>query len=437
LSTPTFFLPHRRGRRLSEEISNFLDRNYLGFVFWDLGFADFSYIFTSCKTKGRLKFAMISKKAQEIPPFIVMDVLEKAQELERRGEHVIHLEVGEPDFDTPECINEAGYRAICDGKTHYTHSMGLIELREAIAEDYWMKYRVKVSPDQILVTSGTSPAMVLLFSALLDAGEEVILSNPYYPCYPNIIRFVDGAPVFVDVLEEEGFQYLPEMIMEKLSPGVKGIMINSPSNPTGNIMSAERMRQIAQFSPYIISDEIYHGLVYEGQEHTILEFTDRAFVINGFSKLYAMTGWRLGYLIAPKEFIRPMQKIQQNLFISASSFSQWAALSGLKEAKKDVERMRKTYDQRRRFLIPRLKELGFGITVEPTGAFYVLANARRFSKDSYRLAFDILQEAKVGVTPGIDFGTNAEGYLRFCYANSLENIIEGMNRLERYLERHR
>ncbi len=380
---------------------------------------------------------MISKKAQEIPPFIVMDVLEKAQELERNGEDVIHLEVGEPDFDTPECISEACYRAICEGKTHYTHSLGLIELREAIAEDYWKKYRVKLSPEQVLVASGTSPAMLLLFSALLEAGEEVILSNPYYPCYPNIIRFVDGSPVFVQVFEEEGFQYLPEMIEEKLSPKVKGIMINSPSNPTGNVMPAERMKEIAKFSPFILSDEIYHGLVYAGEARSILEFTDHAFVINGFSKLYAMTGWRLGYIIAPKEFIRPMQKIQQNLFISASSFAQWGALVGLKEAERDIQKMRETYDARRRFLIPKLKDLGFGITVEPTGAFYVLANAKKFSNDSYRLAFDILKEAKVGVAPGIDFGTNAEGYLRFCYANSLENIEEGMNRLERYLEKYR
>ena len=380
---------------------------------------------------------MISKKAQEIPPFIVMDVLEKAQELERGGEHIIHLEVGEPDFDTPQCINEACFRAIREGKTHYTHSLGLIELREAISEDYWKKYRVKVSPEQILVASGTSPAMLLLFATLLEAGDEVILSNPYYPCYPNIIRFVDGSPVFVKVLEEEGFQYLPEMIEEKMSPRVKGIMINSPSNPTGNLMPAERMKKIADFPPFIISDEIYHGLVYEGAVHTILEFTDRAFVINGFSKLYAMTGWRLGYVIAPKEFIRPMQKIQQNLFISASSFAQWGALAGLKEAEKDIQKMRETYDQRRLFLIPKLRELGFGITVEPTGAFYVLANAKRFSNDSYHLAFDILKEAKVGVTPGIDFGTNAEGYIRFSYANSLENIKEGMNRLERYLERYK
>jgi aspartate/methionine/tyrosine aminotransferase len=197
------------------------------------------------------------------------------------------------------------------------------------------------------------------------------------------------------------------------------------------------MKEIAKFSPFIISDEIYHGLVYEEEVHTILEFTDRAFVINGFSKLYAMTGWRLGYLIAPKEFIRPMQKLQQNLFISASSFSQWGALVGLKQAEQDIQKMRETYDRRRRFLIPRLRDLGFGITVEPTGAFYILANAKRFSEDSYRFAFDILQEAKVGVAPGVDFGSNAEGYLRFCYANSMENIEEGMNRLERYLQRYR
>jgi aspartate/methionine/tyrosine aminotransferase len=380
---------------------------------------------------------MISKKAQDISPFIVMDVLEKAQEFERRGERVIHLEVGEPDFDTPECIKEACLRAIQEGKTHYTHSLGLFELREAIAEDYWKKYRVKVSPEQILVASGTSTGLLLLFSALLEPGDEIILSNPYYPCYPNIIQFADGSPVYVDVMEKEGFQYLPEMIEEKLNSRVKGIVINSPSNPTGNVMESERMKKIVNLGTPIISDEIYHGLVYQGEAHSILEFTDRAFVINGFSKLYAMTGWRLGYVVAPREFVRPMQKIQQNLFISACSFAQWGALAGLKEAEEDVQRMKEVYDRRRRTIIPKLRELGFGITVEPTGAFYVLANAKRFSQDSYRLAFDILKEAKVGVAPGIDFGTNAEGYLRFSYANSLENIEEGMARLKRYLERYK
>jgi aspartate/methionine/tyrosine aminotransferase len=380
---------------------------------------------------------MISKKANAIPPFIVMDVLEEAQKLERKGEPVIHLEVGEPDFETPECIKEACFRAIREGKTHYTHSLGLMELREAIAEDTWKRYGVTVSPEQILVASGTSPALLLIFSALLEPGDEVILSNPCYACYPNIIRFVDGIPAFVEVMEEDGFQYLPEMIEARLNPRVKGIMINSPSNPTGNVMSRERMEKIAGLSPLIISDEIYHGLVYEGEVHSILEFTDRAFVINGFSKLYAMTGWRLGYVIAPKEFVRSLQKIQQNLFISAGSFAQWAALAGLKEAGEDIRRMREIYDCRRRFLIPRLIDLGLKITVVPTGAFYLFANAKRFSGDSYRLAFDILREAKVGVAPGIDFGTNGEGYLRFSYANSLEKIEEGMDRLERYLERYR
>jgi aspartate/methionine/tyrosine aminotransferase len=195
------------------------------------------------------------------------------------------------------------------------------------------------------------------------------------------------------------------------------------------------MRAIARFSPLIVSDEIYHGLVYEGHEHSILEFTDQAFVLNGFSKLYAMTGLRLGYLIAPQPFVRPIQKIQQNFFISANSMVQMAGIAALEKAGEDVARMRSLYDERRRYMVKRLKELGLGITVEPTGAFYVFANARHISKDSYKLAFDILEKAHVGVTPGIDFGKNGEGYLRFSYANSLENIIEGLNRIEHYLHR--
>jgi aspartate/methionine/tyrosine aminotransferase len=377
---------------------------------------------------------VVSNKALEIPPFIVMDVMERALELEQQGEHVIHLEIGEPDFDTPHCIKEACYEALCDGQTHYTHSLGLPELREAISADYEKMHGVRITPDRILIASGTSTAMLLLFSALLEEGDEIILPNPYYPCYPNIIKFVGGMPVFVDVLEEEGFQYVPEMISSKIGPRTKGILINSPSNPTGNILSGERMEEIARFSPFIISDEIYQGLVYEGEAHSMLEYTENAFVINGFSKLYAMTGWRLGYLVAPKEFIRPMQRIQQNLFISANSFVQLAAIAALNKADEEVSRMRETYDQRRKFMIRRLRELGFGIMVEPTGAFYILANVKRFSQDSYRFAFDILEKAKVGVAPGIDFGTNAEGFLRFSYARSMEHITEGMDRLEAYLK---
>jgi (5-formylfuran-3-yl)methyl phosphate transaminase len=376
---------------------------------------------------------MVTKRSIEIPPFIVMEVMEKAAAMERAGEHIIHLEVGEPDFDTPECVKEAAARAIRDGKTHYTHSMGLVELREAIAEHYLNQYRVKISPDQILITSGTSPGMLLLFLSLLEPRDEVILSNPYYACYPNFVRMAEGNPIFVNVREEEGFQYRPEEIRLLLGPKTKAIFLNSPANPTGNLTPPERMKEIADLDRMIVSDEIYHGLVYEGKEHSILEYTRKAMVINGFSKLYAMTGWRLGYLIVPEDFVRPLQKMLQNFFISGNAFVQWAGIAALKESAADVARMKEIYNTRRKFIIRRLKELGFGITVEPTGAFYVLANAKKFTKNSFEFAFDILKNAKVGCTPGIDFGSNAEGYLRFSYANSLENIEEAMNRLDRYL----
>jgi aspartate/methionine/tyrosine aminotransferase len=376
---------------------------------------------------------MIARRAEEIRPFIVMDVLERARALEHDGVDVIHLEVGEPDFDTPQCVKEAICRALDQGHTHYTHSLGALELREAIGEYYRKTYNVAVHPDQIVVTSGTSPAMFLLFSALLEAGDEVIVSDPRYACYSNFINFLEGVPVPVPVCEEDGFQYRPEAIREKITDKTKAIFINSPSNPTGNLLSASRIRAIANFSPYIVSDEIYHGLVYESRERSILEFTDHAFVLNGFSKLYAMTGLRLGYLIAPKPFIRPIQKIQQNFFICASSVAQMAGLAALEQAGEDVARMKRIYNKRRQFIVQRLREIGFGITVEPTGAFYVFANAKQFSTDSYQLAFDILERAHVGVTPGIDFGENGEGYLRFSYANSLENIAEGLDRIETYL----
>ncbi|MGB9699449.1 MAG: pyridoxal phosphate-dependent aminotransferase [Thermodesulfobacteriota bacterium] len=377
---------------------------------------------------------MVTKRAKEIPPFLAMEVLEAASVMERQGEDIIHLEVGEPDFDTPDCIKEAAWKAMRDGKTHYTHSLGILELREAIAEHYHKKYKVEVSPDQILVTSGTSPAMLLLFMSLLEPGDEVILPNPYYACYPNFVRLAEGKPVFVNVYEEEGFQYRPEETKPLITSRTKAIFINSPANPTGNLMSQERMQEIVELGKTIVSDEIYHGLVYEGKEHSILEFTKNAFVINGFSKLYAMTGWRLGYLIAPPEFIRPLQKMQQNFFISANAFVQWAGVAALKEAGEDVIRMKNLYNARRKFILPKLRELGFGITMEPTGAFYVLANAKAFTNNSFAFAFDILKKAKVGCTPGIDFGSNAEGYIRFSYANSLENIAEAMRRLKNYLD---
>ena len=377
---------------------------------------------------------MASKRTEEMTSFIVMDVLERACALESEGQHIIHLEVGEPDFDTPACVKEAACKALDQGFTHYTHSLGMLELREAIRDYYADTYGVGIDPGQVVVTSGSSPAIFMVFSALLEAGDQVILSDPHYACYPNFIKFVGGEPVAVPVFEEDGFQYRPESIDAKLTARTRAIFINSPSNPTGNLLSSGRMQAIAAMPPWIVSDEIYHGLVYEGKEHSILEFTDRAFVLNGFSKLFAMTGLRLGYLIAPKEFIRPIQKVHQNFFISANAMIQKAGIAALKDAADDVARMKSIYNERRIFMIRRLREMGLGITVEPTGAFYVFANARHISQDSYALAFEILEKAGVGVTPGIDFGKHGEGYLRFSYANSMENIIEGLDRLERYLQ---
>lgn len=381
----------------------------------------------------------LARRALEISPFLVMEVLEEAQRMQRAGEHVIHMEVGEPDFDTPVCAVEAAQEALRGGQTHYTHSMGLIELREAICADYRLRHGVEVQPSQIVVTPGTSPALFMTFAALLEPGDEVIVSNPYYACYPNFIRFVGGVPVFVDVREEEGYQLRPEEIARKITPRTKAILINTVANPTGTVLDGDRMAAIAELGPLVVSDEIYHGLVYEGRERSILEFTGNACALNGFSKQYAMTGWRLGYVIAPPSLARALQKIQQNFFISANAFVQWGALAALKEPSclVEVERMRQTYADRRLYMLERLTGLGLRIPRPPTGAFYMLVNFRRYTLDSLAFAYDVLREAKVAAAPGIDFGSNAEGYLRFSYATSKENIAEGMDRLGRYLERLR
>lgn len=384
-----------------------------------------------------MKKIVAAERTKEITPFIVMEIMEKIHEMEDKGINVIHLEIGEPDCDTPECVKTAAAQAFACNETSYTHSLGDIRLRRAICEYYKETYGVDITTNRILITSGTSPAMLLLFSAMVNPGDEIIISDPHYACYPNFIKFAQGIPVRVPVNESEGFLYTPEAIAKKITPKTKAILINSPSNPTGNVMSKQRMEEINTLAQAhdiaIVSDEIYHGLVYSGKEHSILEITDDAFVFNGFSKLFAMTGLRLGYLIAPEYFIRPLQVLQQNFFISANSVIQLAGASALKNAKKETEEMRNVYNQRREYMIKRLRDMGLGITVEPTGAFYVFANAKHISMDSYSLAVDILENAHVGVTPGIDFGPNGEGYLRFSYANSMENIAEGMDRLEIYL----
>lgn len=375
-----------------------------------------------------------SRRTEGITPFIVMDVLERAKEMEAEGKEIVHLEIGEPDFDTPEPVKEAAVRALADGDTHYTHSLGKNELREEITAYYRDKYNVHISPGQVIVTMGTSAGMLLVFSTLLDKGSEVILPDPHYACYPNFIRYLEGNPVPVPINEDDGFKYNAVEVAKNITPATRAVMLNSPGNPTGAVYGAGELRALAGLDRLIVSDEVYHGLVYEGHEHTILEFTDRAFVINGFSKLFAMTGWRLGYVIAPLQFIRPMQVLQQNLFICASSFAQAAGVAALRDCGEHIAEMVKIYDRRRLYLLERLKKMGISTRFDPTGAFYALANVKNYTDNSYAFAFDILENAGVAVTPGIDFGQNCEGYLRISYANSLDNIKEGLDRLENYLQ---
>lgn len=369
-----------------------------------------------------------------ITSFLVMDILEKAQALESAGKSVIHLEIGQPDFTTPECILDAAAKAMRDGHTGYTHSCGILPLREELAAYYGREYGVAVSPDRIIVTNGTSAAMLLLFGALFDHGGAAVMPDPTYACYRNFVLFAGGSVISVPARESEGFQLNVHDVKKNITPETKALLVNSPSNPGGTIIAPEELKELCAMGPRVVSDEIYHGLVYEGRAASVLEFSSEACALDGFSKRYAMTGWRLGWMVLPEEVMAVVRKLQQNFYICANSVAQWAGIAALRHAAPDVERMRREYDRRRRVMLAGLRSLGFAVHSDPVGAFYVLANAKHLSGNSLELAFDILEKAGVGVAPGCDFGPGAEGYLRFSYANSVENIEEALERLKKYLE---
>jgi (5-formylfuran-3-yl)methyl phosphate transaminase len=289
-----------------------------------------------------------SRMAEAITPFLVMDIMERANILAGHGRDIIHLEVGEPDFDTPECIRQAASDAMQQGKTHYTDSLGIPELRDAIASHYLKTYGVKVDESQIMVTTGSSPALLMAISCLVDAGDEIIMTNPYYACYPNFARILKAQPRLVATGSADGFQIDPAKVKASTSKTTRAVIINSPANPTGICLDAEHLEALCSLGLPIISDEIYHGLVYESEQHTILEFTENAIIINGFSKAYAMTGWRLGWAVFPPSLIRTAQKIQQNLMICAPSIAQSAGVAALTRAAGDVENMRQTFGRRRK-----------------------------------------------------------------------------------------
>ena len=378
----------------------------------------------------------MSQRTREIEPFLAMEVLERAFALERAGAKICHLEIGEPDLPPPPEVVEACVAALRGGETHYTDSRGLAELREAIAREKGARAGVAIDPGRVLVTSGTSPAMLLVFSLLVDPGSEVVVGTPHYPCYPNFIRFCGGVPVFVPTDPERGYALDPGAVRAAITPRTRAVVLSSPANPTGAVQSPETVRELATLGLPLVSDEIYDGLVYDGAKVTsALSVSQEAFVLDGFSKRYAMTGFRLGFVIAPEPALRPLQILQQNLFISANHFVQRAGIAALERGAPTLEAMRAAYDRRRHLLVAGLRELGFGVPRLPLGAFYVFADARAFGADSRRLAFDLLENAHVAATPGVDFGAAGEGWLRFSYAASDGTIAEALERLARALPR--
>ncbi len=376
----------------------------------------------------------LAKHTEEIVPFLAMEVMERGMKMARAGQDIIQLGVGEPDFDAPPEVVKETLEALEAGRTHYTDSRGIFELREAVARDCEARRGVSVDPGRVIITSGTSPAIFMVMSLLLDPGDEVLMATPHYPCYPNMVRICGGRSVLVPTRPEDGYAIDVEAFRAAITKRTKAILVASPANPTGAVQSRAVMEGLASLGLPILSDEIYDGLVFGGDEVVSpLGMSEDCFVLDGFSKRYAMTGFRLGYVIAPEAALRPLVTTQQNLFISTAEFVQRAGVAALRDGQPHVERMREVYDRRRLLLVEGLRELGFDIPRTPTGAFYVLADARRWGQDSLALAFEILEKAGVACGPGVDFGEVAEGFLRFSYATNEGNIQEALDRLARVL----
>ncbi len=379
----------------------------------------------------------LSGRAKRIPPFYVMDILERAFEMEVKGREIFHLEVGEPDFPTPPPVNKRAYRAMEEGFTHYTHSLGIRELRETISEYYSKRYRVDISPSNIVISSGSSPLLFMVFSALLDPGDEVIITDPSYPCYANVVEFIGGIVRRIPIRREDNFQLDVDRVKKLIGKRTKAIVLASPSNPTGVTVDDRVFEELSSIGVTIISDEIYHGLVYEGSERSVLEFTDNAVVINGFSKRFAMTGWRLGYMIAPEDLVGAIQRIHQNILISAGSFVQWGGVAALKDCLSYAEDMKKSFDERRKLTLSLLEDEGINVGYRPVGAFYVYLDLGDYIDDSYQFSLSLLNEKGVAVTPGIDFGPSGKKFIRISYATSKDNIEKGIKLLADYLRSFR
>lgn len=381
----------------------------------------------------------LAKRLAGIEPFHVMALLARARELEAQGRSIIHMEIGEPDFETPQPIVDAALKAVAVGDMHYLPALGMPALRQTIARHYGERYGVDVSPSRIVVTPGASGALLLAVAALVDPGRRVLMTDPTYPCNRHFVRMMGGEAVCVPVDAEARYQLTAQRVGAHWDAQTVAVMIASPANPTGTLIDqdvlAETAAEVRARYGALIVDEIYHGLTYEVEARTALELGDDVFVINSFSKYFGMTGWRLGWMVAPESFVPAIERLAQNIFLAASTPAQHAALAAFTSATREIlEARRRAFRARRDYLVPALAALGFEIAVMPEGAFYVYACCERFGRDSHTLTNDLLEHAGVAITPGIDFGEHRAGqHVRFAYTTSLDNLREGVRRLRGFL----
>ncbi|MDH3514185.1 MAG: pyridoxal phosphate-dependent aminotransferase [Gammaproteobacteria bacterium] len=378
-----------------------------------------------------------AKRLARIEPFHVMDILARARMMEQQGRSVIHMEIGEPDFPTVPAIVQAGIAALLDGRTHYTPALGLAELRAAIAANYPEPARPESG--RVAITPGASGALQLVFAALINPGDQVLMADPGYPCNRHFVSLFEGEPVPVPVDAATGYQLNAELVKKHWTPRTVAVLLASPSNPTGTVIPTEDLGEMVRIvearGGVLVVDEIYHGLVYAEEAITALAHSQNLFVVNSFSKFYGMTGWRLGWLVAPTPAMPAIDKLAQNIFLAASTPAQYAALAAFSpEVHGELVKRREIFRARRDYLLPALRELGFGIPLIPQGAFYLYADCSRFTGDSQAFALELLEKTGVAITPGLDFGSHrAAQHVRFSYANTLENLQEGVMRLRNFL----
>ncbi|WP_291992217.1 pyridoxal phosphate-dependent aminotransferase [Candidatus Accumulibacter sp. ACC003] len=380
-----------------------------------------------------------ASRLADIAPFHVMELMARARALAAEGRDIVHMEVGEPDFPTPEPVLAAAQQHLAGGRVFYTSALGLPELRAAIAAFYSTRYGFSVAASRIVVTAGASGALLLAMACLAEPGSEWLLSDPGYPCNRHFVRSFEGRPVGIPVHAQNNFQPTLADVQEHWNERSAGALLASPANPTGTLIDDASLAAIAGFirqqGGQLIVDEIYHGLTYEGEASTALQFGDDIFVVQSFSKYFNMTGWRLGWLVVPERFARDIEKLAQNLFIAPSTPAQHAALAAFEPATIAIlEERRNEFRRRRDFLAPALEALGFVLPGKPGGAFYLYANCARLTDNSDRFARQLLEATGVAITPGLDFGSNApEKHLRFAYTASVERLAEAVDRIGRFL----